>query len=95
MVAQNSPRSFLAKVDKYFGDNILPERHRSGVVQATFRLRSDVVQNIVQADSTQCNPSCSNLVIGQLGRSKKVARPGSSCEFFKFRYKNISVPKNR
>ena len=95
MVAQNSPRPFLAKIDKFFEDNILPERHRSGVVQATFRLRSDVVQNTVQAGSTQCNTSCSNSVTGHLGRSKKVARPEPSCEFFKFRYKNISSPKNR
>ena len=79
MVAKNSPRPFLAKVDKYFEDNILPERHRSGVVQAAFRLRSGVVQKTVQAGSTQRNIRPLYFVTGHLGCPKKVARPEPFC----------------
>lgn len=79
MVAQNSPRPFPAKIRKFFEDSNLPERQRSDVVQAVFRLRSDVVQNTVQAGSTKRNTSRLNLVTGHLGCLEKIARPEPSC----------------
>ncbi len=51
MVTQKRTCSFLGKLDEFFGDLESPERHRSDVVQGTFRVRSDVVQETVQADS--------------------------------------------
>jgi hypothetical protein len=93
MVAQNSHHSFLRKNHKFIDDNNSPERHRSGGVQVTFRLRSDVVQKTVQARSTQANPSRPYLVIGHMDRLEKVARPEPSCEFHKIHYKIFSVRK--
>ena len=79
MVAQKSPRPFLAKIHKFFDENNLSERHRSGVVQAAFRHRSCVVQKTVQAGSTQRNISPLYFVTGHLGCPKKVARPEPFC----------------
>ena len=79
MVAQKPPRPFLAKIHKFFDENNLSERHRSGVVQATFRHRSGVVQKTVQAGSTQRNISPLYFVTGHLGCPKKVARPEPFC----------------
>ena len=78
MVAQNPPRPFLEKTYKFFEGNHPPERHRSGVVQVTFRHRSRVVQKTVQAGSTQRNISPLYFVTGHLGCPKKVARPEPS-----------------
>jgi len=79
MVVQKSPHLFLAKKNKLFNGNNPSERHRSGVVQATFRHRSGVVQKIVQAGSTQRNISPLYFVTGHLGCPKKVARPEPFC----------------
>ena len=79
MVAQKSSRPFLAKIHKLFDENNLSERHRSGVVQATFRHRSGVVQKNVQAGSTQRNLSPLYFVTVHLGCPKKVARPEPFC----------------
>ena len=78
MVAQNPPRPFLEKTYKFFEGNHPPERHRSGVVQVTFRHRSRVVQKTVQAGSTQRNVSRPSFVTGHIDRLEKVARPEPS-----------------
>ena len=52
MVIQNQTLQFLGKVNEFFRDTTTPERQRSGVVHSTFRQRSDVVQETVQAGST-------------------------------------------
>jgi hypothetical protein len=81
MVAQNSPRRFLAKMDKFFKDNNLPERHRSGVAQVTLRYRSGVAQDTAQVGSTGRLVSRPDGFAGLVSRTEKVARPGASCEF--------------
>jgi hypothetical protein len=79
MVAQKSPRPFLAKIHNFFDENNLSERHRSGVVQATFRHCSGVVQKTVQAGSTQRNISRLYFDTGHVGCLEKVARPEPFC----------------
>ncbi len=50
MVTQKRTRGFLGKLNEFLGGPEPPERHRSDAVQGAFRLRSDVVQETVQAD---------------------------------------------
>ncbi len=78
MVAPNSHHQFLGKNHEFIGNNNSPERHRSGGVQAAFRLRSDVVQKNVQAGSTQININRPSFISGQMDRLKKVASPEPS-----------------
>jgi hypothetical protein len=68
MVAQKSPRPFLAKIPNFFDEINLSERHRSGVVQKT-----------VQAGSTQRNISRLYFDTGHVGCLEKVARPEPFC----------------
>ena len=78
MVAPNSHHQFLEKNHEFTEDNNSPERHRSGGVQAAFRLRSDVVQKNVQASPTQINISRHSFISGHMDRLKKVAPPEPS-----------------
>ena len=55
MVTQKRTRRFRGKVNGFSEDKTTPERQRSGVVHFTFRHRSDVVQETVQAGSTELN----------------------------------------
>lgn len=55
MVTQKRTCRFRGKVNEFLEDKTTPERQRSGVVHFTFRQRSDVVQETVQAGSTELN----------------------------------------
>ena len=55
MVTQKRTHRFRGKVNEFFEDKTTPERQRSGVVHFTFRHRSDVVQETVQAGSIGLN----------------------------------------
>ena len=55
MVTQKRTHRFRGKVNELFEGKTTPERQRSGVVHFTFRYRSDVVQETVQASSIGLN----------------------------------------
>jgi hypothetical protein len=88
MVVQRRTRGFLGKVNEFFGDKTTPERQRSGVVHFMFRRRSAVVHAAVQIGSTGTILRYLCRTFRPAGWSKKIVRPGASCEFLEILHKN-------